>query len=130
MQMVRISHGCRWIQFRWCTTPLTAVLEPLQMQWQIQDFPLGGANLQHVHFLVKTYAKMKEMDPVWGRTCQRHPLPLDLPMRWRVRLQDWLHSGDEYSIAFKVNCMLEDLLPVMVTSRFRIIHEGSSEILQ
>ena len=26
----------------------------------------GGANLRHVHFLVKTYAKMKEMDPVGG----------------------------------------------------------------
>ena len=28
--------------------------------------PLGGANLQHIHFLTKTYAKMKEMDPVGG----------------------------------------------------------------
>ena len=37
--------------------------------------------------------------------------------RWRVRLQDWLHSGDEFSIAFKVNYILEDLLPVTVTSR-------------
>ena len=26
----------------------------------------GGANLRRVHFLVKTYAKMKEIDPVWG----------------------------------------------------------------
>ena len=26
----------------------------------------GGANLKCVHFLAKTYAKMKEMDPVWG----------------------------------------------------------------
>ena len=37
--------------------------------------------------------------------------------RWRVRLQDWLHSGDEFSIAFKVNSISEDLLPVTVTSR-------------
>ena len=27
-----------------------------------------------------------------------------------VRLQDWLHGGDEASIAFKVNYILEDLL--------------------
>ena len=33
-----------------------------------------------------------------------------------MRLQDWLHNGDEFSIAFKVNYMSEDLLPVMVTS--------------
>ena len=35
----------------------------------------------------------------------------------RVRLQDWLHSGNEFSIEFKVNYMSEDLLPVTVTSR-------------
>ena len=42
-------------------------------QWRIQDFPLGGADLlgwgtdlQCVHFSAKTYAKMKEMDPVGG----------------------------------------------------------------
>ena len=37
-----------------------------QMQWRIQDFPLGGADLQCVHFLAKTYAKMKKIDPVGG----------------------------------------------------------------
>ena len=37
--------------------------------------------------------------------------------RWRVRLQDWLHSGDKFSIAFKVSYISEDLLPVTVTSR-------------
>ena len=26
----------------------------------------GGANLQHIHFSVKTYAKTKEIDPVGG----------------------------------------------------------------
>ena len=36
--------------------------------------------------------------------------------RWRVRLQDWLHSGDEFSTAFKVNYISEDLLLVMATS--------------
>ena len=35
-------------------------------QWRIQDFPLGGANLRRVHFLAKTYAKTKEIDPVGG----------------------------------------------------------------
>ena len=32
------------------------------------------------------------------------------------RLQVWLHSGDEFSIALKVNDISEDLLPVTVTS--------------
>ena len=41
-------------------------------QWRIQDFPLGGrrpvggANLRCLHFSAKTYAKMKEIDPVGG----------------------------------------------------------------
>ena len=29
-----------------------------------------------------------------------------------------MHSGDEFSISFKVNYISEDHLPVMVTSRF------------
>ena len=28
--------------------------------------PLGGADLQCIHFLAKTYAKMKKIDPVGG----------------------------------------------------------------
>ena len=32
--------------------------------------------------------------------------------RCRVRWQDWLNSGDEFSTALKVNYTLEDLLPV------------------
>ena len=53
-------------------------------QWQIQDFALGGAptrwggaNLQHIHFSMKTYAKTKEIDPVGGARRRR---PLDPPM--------------------------------------------------
>ena len=47
----------------------------------------------------------------------------DWPLYWsiyrcRLRLQDRLHSGDEFPIAFKVNYISEDLLPVMVTSHF------------
>ena len=47
----------------------------------------------------------------------------DWPLCWsiyrcRVRLQDWLHSGEEFPIAFKVNYISEDLLPVTVTSCF------------
>ena len=38
----------------------------------------GGANLQHVYFLAKTYAKTKEIDPVGGGA-RRRP-PLDPPM--------------------------------------------------
>ena len=36
------------------------------IQWRIQDFQLGGADLQRVHFSAKTYVKMKEMDPAGG----------------------------------------------------------------
>ena len=45
--------------------------------------------------------------------------------RWKVRLQDWLHSGDEFSIAFKVNYILEDLLPVTVTSLLGSLGQSS-----
>ena len=47
--------------------------------------------------------------------------------RYRVRLQDWLHSGDEFPIAFKVNYMSEDLLLVTVTSRWICDHGFSTE---
>ena len=39
----------------------------------------GGANLRHVHFLVKTYVKTKEMDPVGG-ACAGGAPDLDPPM--------------------------------------------------
>ena len=52
---------------------VNAVIPNLQWQWRIQDFPLwgpptrwGGANLRRIHFSVKMYVKMKEMDPVGG----------------------------------------------------------------
>ena len=38
----------------------------------------GGANLQRVHFSAKTYAKMKEIDPVGGG--RPGGAPLDPPM--------------------------------------------------
>ena len=39
--------------------------------------PLGGVDLWHGHFLVKMYAKMKELGPIGGV----HPAhPLDPPM--------------------------------------------------
>ena len=53
---------------------------PFMMSLTVADpgFPVGGgANLRHVHFLAKTYAKMKEMDPVGGGRRRR---PLDPPM--------------------------------------------------
>ena len=43
--------------------------------------PLGGANLQCIHFPVKTYAKTKEIDPVGGGGRRR--CPLDPPMTLR-----------------------------------------------
>ena len=39
---------------------------------------LGGTNLRCVHFLAKTYAKMKEIDPVGGYVLAAPPL--DPPM--------------------------------------------------
>ena len=49
-------------------------------------FPVGGAptrwggtNLRHVHFSAKTFAKMKEIDPVGGGGGRRGA-PLDPPM--------------------------------------------------
>ena len=50
-----------------------------------------------------------------------HSTSNDWPLSWsiyrcRVRLQDWLYSGDEFPIAFKVNYILEDFLPATVTS--------------
>ena len=57
------------------------------IQWRIQDFPLGGrrpigggSNLRRVHFLAKTYAKTKEIDPVGGERMPAAP-PLDPPMQ-------------------------------------------------
>ena len=44
-------------------------------------FPVGGgggADLRCIHFSAKTYAKMKEMDPVEGGA--RRQRPLDPPM--------------------------------------------------
>ena len=42
--------------------------------------PLGGANLRCVHFSAKTYAKMKEIDPVGGGGARRRRPPLDPPI--------------------------------------------------
>ena len=39
----------------------------------------GGANLRHVHFSAKMYAKMKEIDPVGGGV-RAGSAPLDPPM--------------------------------------------------
>ena len=39
--------------------------------------PLGGVDLQHGHFLVKMYAKMKELGPMGAYTGHT---PLDPPM--------------------------------------------------
>ena len=37
-------------------------------------FPVGGGtDLRRVHFLAKTYVKMKEMDPVGEGAHQQHP---------------------------------------------------------
>ena len=42
--------------------------------------PLGGANLQRIHFSAKTCAKTKEIDPVGGGGGGAGGAPLDPPM--------------------------------------------------
>ena len=54
---------------------------------------LGGANLQHVHFLPKMYAKTKEMDPVGGGGAHASGTPLDLPMHWYQMVRPSLFSS-------------------------------------
>ena len=50
-------------------------------QWRIQDFPRGGVHplvkgvdLRCGHFLVKMYAKTKELGPIGGDVCRARPL--------------------------------------------------------
>ena len=50
----------------------------------------GGTNLQRVHFLAKTYAKTKEMDPVGGGGACAGSAPLDPPMVITLPIQDIL----------------------------------------
>ena len=45
----------------------------------------GGANLQRIHFLVKTYTKTKEMDPVGG--ARAGGAPLDPPMKYVTQIE-------------------------------------------
>ena len=42
--------------------------------------PVGGANLRCIHFSVKTYAKMKEIDPAGGGGACAGGIPMDPPM--------------------------------------------------
>ena len=42
--------------------------------------PLGGVDLQRGHFLVKMYAKMKELGPIGGRAPGMPPLDLPMPI--------------------------------------------------
>ena len=62
-------------------------------QWQIQDFllggtePLGGADLWRGHFLVKTCAKTKELDPIGGGGAGSDPLdPPMISFNWEITL--------------------------------------------
>ena len=68
----------------------------MDVQWQMQDFPLGdadslgGTDVRRGHFSAKTCAKTKELDPVgsWGMRLQ---CTLDPPMIV-VRPKIWLCS--------------------------------------
>ena len=73
--------------------------------------PLGGANLQSVHFSAKTYAKTKEMDPVGGGHVPAVP-PLDPPIILHnfslaaVKLAETFQTGKNsyvYSSVCKLN---------------------------
>ena len=70
------SHGssdpAAWPHFRGWLAPSNVMVRSICFdngkQWQIQDFPLGGANRPptHMYFLAKMYAKMKELHPIGG----------------------------------------------------------------
>ena len=67
----------------------------------------GGANLRHGHFLVKMYAKMKEIDPVGGGGRAAAP-PLDPPMGVLCK-QTFSHASliiiDDFAFTRKIlNC--------------------------
>ena len=63
--------------------------------------PWGGANLQCIHFLVKTYAKTKEIDPVGGACAGSSP-PLDLPICTYCELPYWLLIRIKNCIVYKL----------------------------
>ena len=80
--------GDTWVLFvslfptadKFRVNPITELHFKYYHQWRIQDFPLGGrrpvgggANLWHIHFSVKTYAKTKEIDPVGGARAAAPP---------------------------------------------------------
>ena len=51
-------------------------------QWRIQDSCGGGVDLQHGHFLVKMYAKTKELGPIGGHapSTPRLDPPMVMPL--------------------------------------------------
>ena len=96
------------------------------MQWRIQDFLLGGAdplgggaNLRCVHFSAKTYAKMKEIDPVGGRA-QAAPPP-DPPMY--CKMSDVKVLEIKYYTKFNrpcltlINCLIDKRKTVLCAYR-------------
>ena len=62
--------------------------------------PLGGVNLRRVHFSAKTYAKMKEIDPVGGARRRR---PLDPPMAIVEKVQQYVKISPLRGLANKTN---------------------------
>ena len=55
----------------------------------------GGANLRCVHFLAKTYAKMKEIDPVGGGA-HAGSAPLDPPMEGTISVHPGMGPNDTF----------------------------------
>ena len=76
--------------------------------------PLGGANLQHMRFLAKTYAKTKELDPLGRARASSDPrirqwstttyAPLYQPLYAHPKLQSSsLNSSPKYPENFPRN---------------------------
>ena len=77
--------------------------------------PLGGGmDLRHGLFLVKMYAKMKELGPIGGRAPGTPP-PLDPPMVTSIRfvkiklfLQNSLHSNPDQQVLLRYSVLCSD----------------------
>ena len=81
----------------------------------------GGANLRRVHFLAKTYAKTKEIDPVGGGAAPAAPPPPDPPMVNQPNFQShFLHLKHEFQHLQKHFCYLDEYFPLDYQHKYQL----------